>query len=110
VAPIDQNKNKLLFHNNYRTRAKVIWQKAISLGSHRSYRYRLSSYSCYVMAAILGLIKPEIAPFDPPIMKTLPQAITKHGSGSDHGISVAGRPLSRLAVNFTARLSIFAAA
>jgi len=31
----------------------------------------LSVMSCHVMAAILGLIEPEIAPFDPPTLKTL---------------------------------------
>ena len=54
----------------YETKAKVIWHKA---PSHSSCRYHLSCYvmSC-VMAAILGLIEPEIAPFDPSTPKTPP--------------------------------------
>jgi len=42
---------------------KVVWQKATALSFCR---YRLSYVmSCHVMAAILGLIEPEIVPFDP---------------------------------------------
>ena len=47
-----------------KTKAKVIWHKATSLSSVMTY---------YIMAATLGLIEPEIAPFDPPTLKTLPQ-------------------------------------
>jgi len=49
--------------------AEVIWQKAAWLGSCRS-----CHIICHVMAAaVLDLIEPEIAPCDPPILKTLPR-------------------------------------
>ena len=71
------------------TRAKVVWQKATSIGSCR---YLLSCHGRHLGSLIitamysdvkhtythiLGLIEPEIAPFDPPTPKTPPYR-TKH--------------------------------
>jgi len=52
------------------TRAKVAEGDIVRLLSISSV------LSCHVMADIFGLIEPEIAPFDPPTLKTLPR--TKH--------------------------------